>query len=66
MWKALHHPNVLQLIGVTMSETQFAMVSDWMFNGNINDFVRAHPCADRLELVRFSCEVTVSSTRVHW
>lgn len=41
MWNYLRHPNVLQLLGVTMSETQFAMVSEWMTNGNINDFVKA-------------------------
>jgi hypothetical protein len=50
-WKTLRHPNVLPLIGVTMSETQFAMVSDWMVNGNLSDFVREHPDANRLELV---------------
>jgi hypothetical protein len=50
-WKTLRHPNVLPLIGVMMSETQFAMISDWMVNGNINDFVRAHPDANRLGLV---------------
>ena len=27
------------------------MVSDWMANGNINDFVKAHPDTNRLELV---------------
>jgi len=51
MWKFLQHPNVLPLIGVTMSETRFAMVSDWMVNGNINGFVRAHPEVDRLNLL---------------
>ena len=51
MWKALQHPNVLPLVGVTMSETQFAMVSDWMENGNISDYVKANPEANRLELV---------------
>jgi hypothetical protein len=29
------------------------MVSDWMVNGNIREFVRANIDADRLELVRF-------------
>ena len=53
-WKTLQHPNVLPLIGVMMSETRFAMVSDWMVNGNINDFVKVHPDANRLELVSFS------------
>jgi hypothetical protein len=54
MWKTLQHPNVLPLIGVMMSETQFATISDWMVNGNINDFVKAHPDVNRLELVCFS------------
>ena len=53
MWKALQHQNVLPLIGVMMSETQFIMISDWMMNGNIIDFVKAHPDANRLELVGF-------------
>ena len=34
-----------------MSETRFAMVSVWMVNGNINEFIRAHPEADRFGLV---------------
>lgn len=38
-----------------MTDTQFAMVSEWMFNGNINDFVKANPDADRLVLVGFPC-----------
>ena len=58
MWKTLRHPNVLPLIGVTMSETQFVMVSDWMVNGNINDFVKAHPDANRLELVGSSLVIS--------
>ena len=53
-WKFLRHPNVLPLIGVMVSENQFAMISDWMANGNINDFMKAHPDANRLELVGFS------------
>lgn len=40
-----------------MSEAQFAMVSDWMANGNINDFVKAHMNVNRLELVCFLSEV---------
>ena len=58
-WKTLRHPNVLPLIGVTMTETQFAMVSEWMESGNINDFVKKHPDADRLGLV---CAVSTQSS----
>ena len=53
MWSTLRHPNVLSLLGVVMTDTSFAMVSEWMGNGNINEFVRARPNADRLELVSF-------------
>ena len=52
MWKALDHPNVLPLLGVEMTGTQFAMVSEWMTNGNITRFVKAHWEANRFELVR--------------
>ena len=51
MWRFLQHPNVLPLIGVTMTKTRFAMVSDWMVNGNINNFVEMHPNVDRIRLV---------------
>jgi len=61
MWKFLRHPNVLPLIGVTMSENRFAMASDWMVNGNIREFVKAHPDVDRLGLVGFTPKVLLSS-----
>ena len=50
-WSALRHPNVLPLLGATMTGTRFAMVSEWMTDGNINEFVESHPDADRLGLV---------------
>jgi hypothetical protein len=50
-WKSLRHPNVLPLLGVTMGKKLFAMVSEWMVNGNINEFVEAHRDANRFELV---------------
>ena len=53
MWSTLCHPNVLPLLGVIMAETRFSMVSEWMVKGNINEFVKADPDADRLELVGF-------------
>jgi len=56
-WKALRHPNVLSLLGVTISETRFVVVSEWMENDNINKFVERNPDADRLGLVCFSLRV---------
>jgi serine/threonine protein kinase len=34
-----------------MSESRFAMVSEWMPNGDINEFVKAHEGVNRFELV---------------
>ena len=61
MWKFLQHPNVLPLVGVTMSKTRFAMVSDWMKNGNINEFVKGYPEVNRFVLVSSPLETSLSS-----
>lgn len=62
-WRALRHPNVLRLLGVTVSETRFAMVSKWMARGSIDEFVKADINADRLKLVRLSFEFFVFACR---
>ena len=59
-WKALRHPNVLPLLGVRMTENEFAMISEWMPNGNINGFVAVHQDANRFELVSPSFELPSS------
>ena len=51
-WKHLRHPNILPLLGVTVNGHRFAMVSEWMEYGNINEFVRKDHRANRTELVR--------------
>ncbi|KAF9789442.1 kinase-like domain-containing protein [Thelephora terrestris] len=51
-WRALNHPNLLPLLGVTMTENQLVMVSEWKPNGNIMEFARANPNVDRLGLLR--------------
>ena len=64
-WRALRHPNVLPLLGVTTTgdQGQFVMVSKWMVGGNINKFVEANPNADRFELVCFSFRALLSIYR---
>ena len=58
-WKFLRHPNVLPLLGVTMTENRFVMVSEWMVKGNINQFVKANIDTDRLGLVCCSYKVPI-------
>ena len=50
-WKTLNHPNVLPLLGVKMEDQQFIMVSEWMENGDINEFIKAHNDVNRFKLV---------------
>ena len=51
-WKHLQHPNILPLLGMTVGELRFAMVSEWMENGNINKFVEREEGANRAAFVR--------------
>ena len=46
-----------------MTETRFEMISEWMVNGNISEFVKAHPDADLLGLVGFSFRVPLTFPR---
>ena len=52
VWKTLSHPNILPLLGVTRTWNRLVLVSEWMENSNINVFVKVHPDANRLGLVR--------------
>ena len=42
-----------------MTGNQFAMASEWMTNGNIVEFLKANPGANRFELVGFSSKKLV-------
>ena len=55
MWKNLSHPNVLDLIGVpnTLEDGRLSMVSEWMTNDNIMEYVRKN-AGNHLELVSHS------------
>ena len=56
IWKALRHQNVAPLLGVMMNNNEFVMVSEWMANGNIIEFIEMRRDANRFKLVRF-CSV---------
>ena len=50
-WKHLRHPNILPLLGVTLNEHRFALVSEWMEDGNINEFIKRDRHINRTDLV---------------
>ena len=49
MWKYLEHPNILPLLGVTI--TPFQLISTWMPGGDLPEYIKKNPDADRLGLV---------------
>lgn len=51
IWKRLLDENILPLIGVSTALFPFCMVSPWMPNGNLTEYVRSNPAANRVELL---------------
>ena len=49
MWKWLTHPNIVPLLGITLSPLQ--LVSVWMPGGDLRGYIQKNPGVDRLELV---------------
>jgi len=57
LWKSLNHPNILGLVGVCpwndTPDARLTMVSEWMENGNIAEYIKRNDCY-RMRLVRES------------
>ncbi|EUC54411.1 tyrosine kinase domain protein [Rhizoctonia solani AG-3 Rhs1AP] len=51
-WSKLRHQNVLSLMGLAIYRGQISMVSEWMTNGNLSQYLIKHPEANRLALSR--------------
>ncbi|CAE6404251.1 unnamed protein product [Rhizoctonia solani] len=50
-WSKLEHRNIHQLMGVIVFKDQYlGMVSEWMENGNLYNYLQKHPDADRYQL----------------
>ena len=54
MWKNISHPNIVTFIGVLDAPAPFPMVSEWMPNGNVQEFITKNLQVSRLQLVRYS------------
>jgi len=57
MWKRISHPNIVPLLGVSDTPAPLCIVSEWMPNGNVRDFVGMNPDTSRLQLV---CQLEVA------
>ncbi|KAF8998572.1 kinase-like domain-containing protein [Cyathus striatus] len=54
VWRQLNHPNVLPFLGANdqMFHQRFCLVSPWMENGNIMQFLERHPNHDRFKAIQ--------------
>jgi len=49
MWKHLKHPNIVPLLGITANP--FQLISEWMSCGDLPQYIKENPDANRLGLV---------------
>ena len=59
VWKNLDHPNILPLLGITVGPSQLQLVSKWVSGGNMGEYIKKHPDADRRRLVGVPFPVAV-------
>jgi serine/threonine protein kinase len=52
VWARLEHENILALIGIVTVEGMPALASEWMENGTMNDYLKAHVDVNVLNVVR--------------
>lgn len=52
IWKKLSNPNILPLIGASMHGPELVMVSEWMNNGNVKQYLRTNSHVNKPSLVR--------------
>ncbi|KAF9259325.1 kinase-like protein, partial [Marasmius fiardii PR-910] len=64
LWNQLNHPNLLPFLGVTtvLLTGKVALVSPWMVNGPITNFLKLKPRHDRLKVL---LEIIAGITYLH-
>lgn len=61
LWGQLSHPNILPFYGIYINEVRrnrFGLVSPWMENGNVVNYLKHNPDVSRLPLVRYLLSLT--------
>jgi serine/threonine protein kinase len=54
VWSLLKHTNIVELVGLADFKDQMSMVSPWMENGSLPEYIIRHPGVDRIQLVSYS------------
>ncbi|CAE6495386.1 unnamed protein product [Rhizoctonia solani] len=59
LWLKHRHANVLEIFGLALFRNHIALVSPWMENGTVLNYVKKQPTADRLNLCsQIACGLT--------
>lgn len=54
IWKQLNHPNVIPTFGASTDIDEFCVVAPWMPEGELSQYLRKNPGANRVGIVRAS------------
>ncbi|KAK0449597.1 kinase-like domain-containing protein [Desarmillaria tabescens] len=56
VWRMLRNPRVLEFYGVyivkSQNDVRFGLVSPWLENGSVMEYIKAHPDFDRMKAIR--------------
>lgn len=50
-WKRLEHPNIVPLLGITITSSPHQLVSGWISGGNLTEYIKNNSAVDQLGLV---------------
>ncbi|CAE6438560.1 unnamed protein product [Rhizoctonia solani] len=56
-WNKCNHPNILPFLGLAVFRERIAIVSPWIKNGTMRDFLKENPDTDRCRLFRQSTQI---------
>lgn len=54
----MQDPNILPFLSATLEPNEFTLVSEWMTNGNINNFIQKHTEVNLVQLVCYRTSLT--------
>ncbi|KAF9063527.1 hypothetical protein BDP27DRAFT_1299590 [Rhodocollybia butyracea] len=65
IWKQLEHPNLLPFLGLYfLDDTRICLISPWMDNGNLNQYLQAKP-RDQVDHYLLVCDVASGLAYLH-
>jgi len=61
VWRRISHPNIVPFLGVSEALAPLSILSEWMPNGNVRNYVVKKTETSRLQLVcRLQCTLSLS------